>query len=155
MLRCCSPAVALLRVCCLTTGTCLPSRCPETALVYPPISLSLHSNGSTQYNIFVLSKTFTGFWNGASSSTRGWVWLLLVTAPLSGGGGWLERVLSLTGPFLHTHTHTHTRTHAHTHAHTHTHTHTHACDVSTHTQTTVPVNRKQYYVPWASVVIIN
>jgi hypothetical protein len=29
---------------------CLPSRCPETGLVYPPISWSLHSNGSTRYN---------------------------------------------------------------------------------------------------------
>jgi hypothetical protein len=26
----CSPAVALLRICCLATETCLPSRCPET-----------------------------------------------------------------------------------------------------------------------------
>jgi hypothetical protein len=32
-------------------GTCLPSRCPETVLVYPPISRSLHSNGPTRYNI--------------------------------------------------------------------------------------------------------
>jgi hypothetical protein len=27
-------------------GTCLPIRCPETALVYHPITRSLHSNGS-------------------------------------------------------------------------------------------------------------
>jgi hypothetical protein len=32
-------------------GTCLPSHCPETAEVYPPIPLSLHSNGSTCYSI--------------------------------------------------------------------------------------------------------
>jgi hypothetical protein len=32
-------------------GTCLRSRCPETALVYPPISRSLHSNGSKRYNM--------------------------------------------------------------------------------------------------------
>jgi hypothetical protein len=36
----------LLRV----DSMCLPSRCPETCLVYPPISRSLHSNGSTRYN---------------------------------------------------------------------------------------------------------
>jgi hypothetical protein len=36
-------------------GTCLSSRCPETALVYPPISRSLHSNGSTRYIIFSLN----------------------------------------------------------------------------------------------------
>jgi hypothetical protein len=28
------------------------SRCPETALVYIPISQSLHSNSSTRYNIY-------------------------------------------------------------------------------------------------------
>jgi hypothetical protein len=32
-------------------GTCLASHCPETALVYPPISPSLRSNGSTRYSI--------------------------------------------------------------------------------------------------------
>jgi hypothetical protein len=31
---CCSPTVALLRICCLTMGTCLPSHCPETVAVY-------------------------------------------------------------------------------------------------------------------------
>jgi hypothetical protein len=31
--------------------TCLPSRCPETAVVYPPISQSSHSNGSTCYTV--------------------------------------------------------------------------------------------------------
>jgi hypothetical protein len=30
---------------------CLPSCCPKTALVYPPISRAWHSNGSTRYNI--------------------------------------------------------------------------------------------------------
>jgi hypothetical protein len=32
---------------------CLRSRCPGTALVYPPISRLLHSNGSTRYSIFI------------------------------------------------------------------------------------------------------
>jgi hypothetical protein len=32
--HCCSPTVALLRICRLATGMCLPSRCPETASVY-------------------------------------------------------------------------------------------------------------------------
>jgi hypothetical protein len=50
LFHCCSPAVALLRICCLATGTCLQSRCPETALVHPPISRSFHSNGYTSYN---------------------------------------------------------------------------------------------------------
>jgi hypothetical protein len=36
----------------IATGMCLPSRFPETALLYPPTSLLLHSNGSTRYNIF-------------------------------------------------------------------------------------------------------
>jgi hypothetical protein len=35
-------------------GTCLPSCCPETALLYPPIPRSLHSNGSTSCNISIL-----------------------------------------------------------------------------------------------------
>jgi hypothetical protein len=38
-------------------GTCLPRRCPETDLVYPPISWSLHSNGSTRYNTFSSSSS--------------------------------------------------------------------------------------------------
>jgi hypothetical protein len=33
----------------LATGTCLPNRCPETAVVYPPISGSLPSNRSTHF----------------------------------------------------------------------------------------------------------
>jgi hypothetical protein len=32
--HCCSPTVALLRICCLATDTCLPSRCPGTVAVY-------------------------------------------------------------------------------------------------------------------------
>jgi hypothetical protein len=32
--HCYSPAVALLRFCYLTTGTCLPNRCPEKVSVY-------------------------------------------------------------------------------------------------------------------------
>jgi hypothetical protein len=36
----------------VAAGTCLQNRCPETALAYPPIPRSLHSNGSTRYNIF-------------------------------------------------------------------------------------------------------
>jgi hypothetical protein len=35
----------------VAAGTYLPSRCSETALVYLPISPSLHSNGSTRYNM--------------------------------------------------------------------------------------------------------
>jgi hypothetical protein len=42
---------AILRICCLATETCLKDRYLETAPVYPLISLSLHSNGSTRYNI--------------------------------------------------------------------------------------------------------
>jgi hypothetical protein len=50
LFHCYSPTFELLRVCCLATGTCLPSRCPEMAIVYPPISRPLHSNGSTRYS---------------------------------------------------------------------------------------------------------
>jgi hypothetical protein len=32
-------------------GMCLPSRFPEMALVYPPISWLLHNNGPTCYTI--------------------------------------------------------------------------------------------------------
>jgi hypothetical protein len=32
--------------------TCLPSRCPETGLVYTPNSRSLHGNGSTLHYVF-------------------------------------------------------------------------------------------------------
>jgi hypothetical protein len=35
----------------VAAGTCLPSRCPETDMVYPPVLQSLHSNGTTRYNI--------------------------------------------------------------------------------------------------------
>ncbi|PNF41910.1 hypothetical protein B7P43_G15536 [Cryptotermes secundus] len=35
----------------VAVGTCLLSHCPETALVYPNISRSLHSNGSTYHSI--------------------------------------------------------------------------------------------------------
>jgi hypothetical protein len=35
-------------------GTCLLNRCPETDLVYPLISPSLHSNGTTRYNINIM-----------------------------------------------------------------------------------------------------
>jgi hypothetical protein len=50
--HCYSPAIALLSICFLARGTCLPSRCPETGLIYPPISRPLHSKDSTRYNIF-------------------------------------------------------------------------------------------------------
>jgi hypothetical protein len=46
-----SSIAALLRICCLAMGTCLPSCCPETALVYSPISRSLHRNRSTHYSM--------------------------------------------------------------------------------------------------------
>jgi hypothetical protein len=36
----------------VAVGTCLSSRCPETALVYPLISRSLHINDSTCYNTY-------------------------------------------------------------------------------------------------------
>jgi hypothetical protein len=58
--HCRSPTVALLRICCIAGGTCLWSRYPETALIYPPISRSLHNNSSTRYNMK------SGFWNVAS-----------------------------------------------------------------------------------------
>jgi hypothetical protein len=45
--------VALLKICCLVTGMCLPNRCPETAFVYPLTSRSFHSNGCTRYNIII------------------------------------------------------------------------------------------------------
>jgi hypothetical protein len=38
----------------VAAGTCLPSRCPETGLVYPPISPSLRCSSSTHYNMKVL-----------------------------------------------------------------------------------------------------
>jgi hypothetical protein len=44
----------------IAAGTCLPSRCPETGLVYPPISLLLSSNGSTLCNMFRLIKSSSG-----------------------------------------------------------------------------------------------
>jgi hypothetical protein len=47
-LYCCT-IVVLVSV--ATTGTCLPCRCLETALVYLPISRSLHSNVSTRYHM--------------------------------------------------------------------------------------------------------
>jgi hypothetical protein len=56
---CSSPVVALLRICCLAMGTCLPSRCPETALVCLPTLWSLHSNSSTCYNIHIMAKIMT------------------------------------------------------------------------------------------------
>jgi hypothetical protein len=41
-------------------GTCLPSSFPETALVYLPISRSLHSNGFTRYNSIILAVLLIG-----------------------------------------------------------------------------------------------
>jgi hypothetical protein len=35
----------------IAAGTCLPSRCTETAPIYPTISRPLHSNSSTLYSI--------------------------------------------------------------------------------------------------------
>jgi hypothetical protein len=40
--------------CVCFAGMCVPSRRQETALICPPISRSLHSNGSKRYNIFLL-----------------------------------------------------------------------------------------------------
>jgi hypothetical protein len=45
---CCCAIVAFVSV---ATGTCFPSHCLETALVYLPISRSLQRNCSTHYNI--------------------------------------------------------------------------------------------------------
>jgi hypothetical protein len=39
----------------VAAGTCLPNHCLETALVYLLISRSLHSNGSTPYNIMAVT----------------------------------------------------------------------------------------------------
>jgi hypothetical protein len=52
-----SSIVALVSV---AAGTCWTILCPEPALVYPPISRSLHSNGSARYNIlsFLLPALF-------------------------------------------------------------------------------------------------
>jgi hypothetical protein len=44
----------------IAMGTCLLSYCPETAVVYSPISQSLHINGCTHYSIhynFLLRQT--------------------------------------------------------------------------------------------------
>jgi hypothetical protein len=49
---CCRTIVAFVSV---AAVSCLLSCYPEMALVYPPISRSLHSNGSTLYNIILLS----------------------------------------------------------------------------------------------------
>jgi hypothetical protein len=49
--RLCITTVAVYRVTAHQRGTCLLSCCPETALVYPPISWSFHSNGSKSYDI--------------------------------------------------------------------------------------------------------
>jgi hypothetical protein len=50
MLRALPSNVRCLQCYRLATGACLPSRCPELALVYPPILRSLHSNGSIRHN---------------------------------------------------------------------------------------------------------
>jgi hypothetical protein len=54
---------------------------------------------------FYSSHYFYMLWNVASSSTRGVVWLLLVTPPLLGSDCWLSLSLthSLTDPLLHAH----------------------------------------------------
>jgi hypothetical protein len=41
LLKHCNSALALLKIYCLATGTCLPSRCPDTTLLYPYTSRSL------------------------------------------------------------------------------------------------------------------
>jgi hypothetical protein len=49
----CGPAVVLLRISCLAMGTCFLSRCPETTLVYLPISQLLHATGHySETNLF-------------------------------------------------------------------------------------------------------
>jgi hypothetical protein len=60
-------------------------------------------------------QNFRVFWNGTSSSTRGEVWLLLVTPLLPSCD---SRGHSLTYWAFPPHTRTHTHTHTHTHAHT-------------------------------------
>jgi hypothetical protein len=52
---CCGTIVSFVSV---AAGMCLLSCCPETALVYPPISRSLHTNRSTRYSIFLLSTIY-------------------------------------------------------------------------------------------------
>jgi hypothetical protein len=42
------------------TESRVPSRCTETVRLYPPISCSLRSNGSTRYNIFRHSGLYCG-----------------------------------------------------------------------------------------------
>jgi hypothetical protein len=42
----------------ISAGTCLPSCCPETAIVNLPISQPLHSNCCTRYTSKVTHKTF-------------------------------------------------------------------------------------------------
>jgi hypothetical protein len=62
-------------------GTCLPSRCLETVLVYLPISRSSHSNGSTPYDMYL-----KGFWQGTyyyityafeTVNMYSWQWLFM------------------------------------------------------------------------------
>jgi hypothetical protein len=48
----------------VATGTCLPSRCLETSLLYSPISRSSHSNGCTRCNINAT------YWSSWSSRAR-------------------------------------------------------------------------------------
>jgi hypothetical protein len=42
----------------VSSGTCLVNRCLETAVVYPPITRTLHSNGSTHHNVINNLYTF-------------------------------------------------------------------------------------------------
>jgi hypothetical protein len=51
---CYSPALALL----VSAGTCLPNRCLEMGLVYPPLSRSLHSNGCFCGSIILALSTY-------------------------------------------------------------------------------------------------
>jgi hypothetical protein len=60
--HCCSPTVALLRICCLASEKCLPSRCPETVAVYE----SLLSNGSIRHNIYQTTRHHSSLSVGAS-----------------------------------------------------------------------------------------
>jgi hypothetical protein len=48
--HCCNPTVALLRICCLTVGTCLLTHCPEMVAVYSH-SLAMGLWATVWYNI--------------------------------------------------------------------------------------------------------
>jgi hypothetical protein len=90
-------SLALLRIYCLATGMCLPSLCPETVLVYPPISRSLHSNSSTRYSIYIqyfcsvpCYQFIDAIWHSLPSAARlpGKLWLCVALSGTAVFAAW-------------------------------------------------------------------